>query len=379
MNALLGAMESEKTNNSEIILSKNENDIENNLKDSKDRINILAISFFTQQKEEIKKLIFNLKEKYNNKLLIIGGGPHASAKPEESVSFGFDYIIKGEGEKLFPELINKLSYKNFPDQKILFSNEKINLNDYLSFSKKYLKFGPIEITRGCPYACKFCQTSFLFGCQPRHRDIPKIIEQVKEMAKIGLDDIRFITPNAMSYGSNDGKNIDLKIVEEMLKSVKKNLNPNGRIFFGTFPSEIRPEHINEDSLNLIKKYCANKQLTIGVQSASNRILEKINRGHNIETAKNAIKLCLKNNFKPIIDLIFGLPEEEQEDIEETIEFIDEFSKLGAIIHTHTFMPLPGTPFYNKRIGEIPKKLKLKIKHLENKKIAFGKWERDLPN
>ena len=109
MNALLGAMESEKSNNCEIILSKNGNDIENTLKDSKDRINILAISFFTQQTEEIKKLISDLKEKYKDKLLIIGGGPHSSAMPQEAISFGIDYIIKGEGEKLFPELINKLS------------------------------------------------------------------------------------------------------------------------------------------------------------------------------------------------------------------------------------------------------------------------------
>lgn len=374
MNALLGAMESfsilDKIN---ILFAKNFTEI-NSYIDENPSMSIIAISFFTEQKKEIYQLIKQIKEKYKNKTIIICGGPHSSALPQEVLLSGADYVIKGEGEKKFLEFIESALNGKWLKEKIIEENSEINLNEYLSFSKRYLKFGPIEITRGCPYACKFCQTSFLFGCKPRHRDISHIVNQVKEMVKIGLDDIRFITPNAMSYGS-DGKNKNLKIVEEMLSEVKKCLNPNGRIFFGTFPSEIRPEDINEDSLNILKKYVYNKKITIGIQSASDRLLKKINRGHTVEDAKNAVELSLKNGFIPVLDFIFGLPEENYEDILLTMEFIDKYSKKGAIIHTHTFMPLPGTPYSKAKIGEIPQELKLKIKHLENKKLAFGKWEK----
>jgi B12-binding domain/radical SAM domain protein len=372
INALLGAIETEEIN-IDILLSKTITEIKEIIKDGKS-INLIAISFTTDISQKIYSDIKGIN-KTNN--ILLAGGAHPSAKPKEAIENGFDYVFCSESEDSFNDFLKFILNGKFPEEKIIMPKKTVDLNRYHAFSKKFMRFGPIEITRGCPYACKFCQTSFLFGANIRHRGIAQICYQVKEMAKIGLDDIRFITPNCMSYGSRDGKNLDLKAVEEMLYFVKKSQNKNGRIFFGTFPSEIRPEHINDETLNLIKNYCFNKQITIGVQTASNRLLKQIHRGHDIETVRMAIKTCLKNNFIPILDFIFGLPNETENDINETINFIDELSKSGAIIHTHSFSPLPGTPFSNEKTNSIPERLKLKIKHLENRKLAFGKWERDI--
>ncbi|WP_233513401.1 hypothetical protein [Micromonospora craterilacus] len=65
----------------------------------------------------------------------------------------------------------------------------------------------------------------------------------------GLRDVRFITPTALSYGSQT-EEPNLDAVEELLASCKGGIEPNGRVLLGSFPSEIRPEHVSQQALKL---------------------------------------------------------------------------------------------------------------------------------
>ena len=81
--------------------------------------------------------------------------------------------------------------------------------------------------------------------------------------------------NAFSYGSKDGRELNLSELENLLYSVKKLLGNKGRIFFGSFPSEVRPEHVTEETLLLAKQYINNDNLIIGVQTGSKSLLDSI--------------------------------------------------------------------------------------------------------
>lgn len=88
-----------------------------------------------------------------------------------------------------------------------------------------------------------------------------------------------------------------------------------RFFFGTFPSEVRPEFVTEESVELVRKYCANDSLSLGAQSGSGRILKEIRRGHTVEDSISAVECCLEHEIVPAVDFIFGLPTETEEDQE----------------------------------------------------------------
>ena len=57
-----------------------------------------------------------------------------------------------------------------------------------------------------------------------------------------------------------------------------------------------------------------------------------------------------------LDFIFGLPGETPEDLEKTLDYFNEIllSSKKIRIHTHTFMPLPGTPYSNAPKGKVSK-------------------------
>lgn len=335
---------------------------------------IFCFSFCTPQLQEISKVFKKAKALYPD-AFFIAGGPHPSGDPYGTMSIGFDCVFIGEAEKSFPEFIQ--NFEKTKKENIL-KGETVDISQYPAWSLKLKRFSPLEITRGCPFACKFCQTSYLFGTKPRHRSLESILRHVEIFIKHGMRDLRFITPNAFSYGSEDGKSLNLKAVEELLKSIKA-LSRNIRIFFGSFPSEVRPEHTTREVLELIKPYVSNRSLIIGAQSGSERILEKTHRGHTPSDVYNAVKNALDAGFSVNVDFIFGLPYETPEDQMETVKLMDRLVKLGqkknipVKIHSHYFMPLAGTPFANEKPSTLSPDLTKFLGKLYNLKALFGKW------
>jgi radical SAM superfamily enzyme YgiQ (UPF0313 family) len=162
-------------------------------------------------------------------------------------------------------------------------------------------------------------------------------------------------------------------LRKLLESIKKIIKPKGRIFFGSFPSEVRPEHVNKETIELIKEYADNDNLVIGAQSGSPKILELSHRGHTVEDIYNAVEVITKAGLKAYVDFIFGLPYETEEDIKLTIKMLGDLIKMGARIHAHTFMPLPQTPFSKMPAGRISRELIKSLNRLIPKGLIFGNW------
>ena len=390
-NALIAAIETDhRLDDIEIYFIRGFENLYNKLEEIIDShtITILGISFFTTQLWEISDLIKSLRDKYENKVIFIAGGSHPTGDPDGTLKMGFDLVVRGEGEETLIEILNNvkndeslneiegIAYFGKDDTLILTKKRKwIDLNKYPPLPSKHVKYGAIEITRGCPYVCYFCQTPYIFGTAPRHRSIKSICDAVRIMKEYEKTDIRFITPNAFSYGSQDGKRLNLPAIEQLLINIKEIIDPEGRIYFGSFPSEVRPEHVTEKTLGLVLKYAANDNIVIGAQSGSQKILNSCNRGHSVDDVYNAVKLTIKAGLIPIVDFIFSLPNETDEDVNFTINFMKELSDVGAKIHTHTFMPLPLTVFANETVKKINEKTKRIISELNSKGLVYGDWRK----
>ena len=372
-NALAGALEADEFfDNLNIYFINKEAELLQNIENiiNLHDVIVLGVSFFTTQLWDTKKMMEQLKAKYGNKIFCVAGGPHPSGDPKGTIQLGFDLVVRGEGEEAIQDIMkaidNDLNWSLVKGVAYIDHNGNyqytgrrsyINLDDYPPLAVKNRKFGPIEITRGCPYGCNFCQTPRLFGTKLRHRSIEAICKYVSIMKDRNLTDIRVITPNSFSYGSIDGKTINISKVEELLSSIRQVIGNNGRIFFGSFPSEVRPEHVTEKSINLILDYANNDNLVIGGQSGSQRVLDLCHRGHSVADIYKSVELTLNAGLKANVDFIFGLPGETADDVYQTMIVMNDLVEMGAMIHTHTFMPLPQTPFENSKAGHIDDELR----------------------
>ena len=320
------------------------------------------------------------------RVLHVAGGVHATAEPVQTLDAGWDIAAVGEGEGTLLRLLDTLGAGGDPagvpglvlrrDGALVRTGraERAPLDTYRAFPVTYRRFNPIEITRGCVYACRFCQTPFMFSAKFRHRSVANVRWHVRRMREAGKRDVRFITPTSLSYGSDD-ESVNLAAVAELLSACREEIGPNGRIFFGSFPSEIRPEHVSVEALRLLKRYCDNDNIIVGAQSGSESVLAAAKRGHDVEAVRRAVRLSLAEGFRVNVDMIFGMPGEDPHDVQASLALARELAELGARIHAHTFMPLPGTPWRDAAPGDVDPATLREVARLSQTGALYGHWER----
>jgi len=317
----------------------------------------------------------------------LAGGVHATAEPVQTLDAGWDVAAVGEGESTLLAVVDAYAagtpLTDVPGLVLRDASgtvrraaraERGPLDRYRAFPVTYRRFNPIEITRGCVYACRFCQTPFMFSAKFRHRSVENVRWHVRRMREAGKRDVRFITPTSLSYGTQTDEP-DLAAVEELLAACREEIGPDGRVFFGSFPSEIRPEHISVEALRLVKRYCANDNLIVGAQSGSESVLAAAKRGHDVESVRRAVAIGIAEGFRINVDMIFGMPGEEQPDVDASLRLAEELAGLGARIHAHTFMPLPGTPWRDAPPGTVDDATIRAVDRLSRRGALYGHWQK----
>jgi len=77
-------------------------------------------------------------------------------------------------------------------------------------------------------------------------------------------------------------------------------------------------------------------------AGSKNVLDGINKDHTIEDVRYAVELCRDYDLTPVVDVIFGLPDETVADRQETLDLVGFVVNKGGRIQSHYFTPLPGT-------------------------------------
>lgn len=298
--------------------------------------------------------------------ITIVGGPHASACYQDIAEIA-DFVVVGEGEFTIPRLLHAISSgATVPpgvatSQGYVAVDHSVILDAYPSFSQYK---GYIELSRGCPYACRYCQTPCMFGNRMRHRSL----DSVRALAS-RYRQIRMVTPNALAYGS-DGVHMRLDKVERLLSLLKRDLSRE--VYFGTFPSEVRPDWITPASVALISSYCDNTRLHIGAQSGSDDLLSRLRRGHSQADALSALDHTRDGGLIPVVDVILGFPDETEEEQKATLDLVREVCRNG-FVHAHRFIPLPGTPLAGSTATPVIPEAKAVLGKLALSGRVTGSW------
>ncbi len=318
---------------------------------------------------------------------LVAGGPHATGDPLGTLRLGFQAVFHGESEETLPDYLRHylegddvLKVKGvvtWDGVRPVYTGRqrRVDLDKYPPFPYWEGIYAPIEITRGCVWGCRYCEVPYMHGAVIKHRSIETVVYYAKIFWQSGRRDLRFITPNAFSYLS-DGREMNIRGLCDLLETLyKAGRSFKGRIFMGSFPSEIRPEHACVDeAVRCLQKTVSNKNIIIGAQSGSERILSLINRGHDVETVINAVETLNKHGFRADVDFIYALPFEEEEDLSDTLRLTEKLAySYNARIHAHYFLPLPGTPLESFEPKDPPEWFVKRLFKLLGKGRLYGDW------
>ncbi|MDS1030326.1 B12-binding domain-containing radical SAM protein [Bacillota bacterium LX-D] len=261
------------------------------------------------------EIIEHLK-KVQPKVKILLGGPEVTYDPQEILTehLSIDYIICGEGEETFQELLNHLilGQGNLEDIKGLVYrlDQRITVNQprpliqqldkipfpYLenmdSLTNKIIYY---ESSRGCPHSCTYCLSSTIKGV--RFFSLPRIKKDLQFFLDARVQQVKFVDRTF-----NVKKSHCLEIWQFIAA------HDNG---YTNFHFEITGDLLDEEELNFLSKVRPGLfQFEIGVQSTCEETMEAINRQVDLQKLSKSIKRLLATpNIHLHLDLIAGLPKE----------------------------------------------------------------------
>jgi tRNA-2-methylthio-N6-dimethylallyladenosine synthase len=202
-------------------------------------------------------------------------------------------------------------------------------------------FAYVAITRGCNRYCSYCIVPYVRG-REISRDIPDVVQEVKELVKSGVREIMLLGQNVAAFGLNGDTNPPQEGVSpfaDLLHELNKIEGLKRIRFTSPYPSYFNDKLI--DAIAALPKVCHNLHLPL--QSGSNRILKKMNRHYTAEqylTIVNKLKSRVPDmTFST--DVIVGFPDETEEDFNTTRDLMNIVDYDNAFIFKYS--PRPGTP------------------------------------
>ena len=261
-----------------------------------------------------------------------------------------DMVLGPQVYHRLPEIIKKLEVNekvvdtDFPIEDKF---EKLNLNK--NYIRKTTAF--LTIQEGCDKFCSFCVVPYTRGAE-RSRSPKTIIKEANELVDSGVKEITLLgqNVNAYYYDNENNQNVDFTNLIKLLCRIE-NLK---RLRFVTS----HPRDMNDDLIQLFgQEEKLMPYLHLPIQSGSNKILKKMNRGHTVEFYLDIISRLKK--IRPEIaisgDFIVGFPGETEVDFQKTLDVCKIIQYSQA--YSFKYSPRTGTPSFEKK--DIPDDIKSK--------------------
>ncbi|MBM7659659.1 radical SAM superfamily enzyme YgiQ (UPF0313 family) [Bacillus mesophilus] len=292
---------------------------------------VIGFSCYIWNIEETIKVIGMIK-KINPEVTIILGGPEVSY----DITYWLerlqdvDYIVIGEGEETFKQLLTHLKTGEFSltdihgvayrkEQKVIVNPQRNKLN--LQESPSPFKFEEdlphlskrvtyIETSRGCPFSCQFCLSSIEVGVRYFNKD--KVKEDIRFLMQNGAKTIKFVDRTF---------NISRSYAMEMFQFLIDEHLPGTVFQFEITADIMRPEVIqflNENAPAGLFRF------EIGVQSTNDATNELVMRKQNFQKLTRTVTMVKEGGkIDQHLDLIAGLPDENYDSFKKTFNDVFE--------------------------------------------------------
>jgi anaerobic magnesium-protoporphyrin IX monomethyl ester cyclase len=298
---------------------------------------------------------------------VVMGGPHPTYVDKEILSTGMvDFIVRGEGEVTFSELISTLHRGNgkldsvqgisfLSKGEILRTPNRpfIENLDELPFPARHLvpmeryrrtKMGEREVTpiltsRGCPFQCTFCASSHFFGTKVRLRSPASVLKEIEEVYhRYSFQAVAFVDDTFTLFPD--------RVIE-----ICKGILERGMDLWWWCLSRADLLIRNEEMIQWMVRSGA-KSVFIGVESANPKTLETLKKGIDRNTTIRAVEMLKRYGLEIHASYILGGLDETARAIHETIRFAKELDTNVAQFSILT--PYPGTLLYEQLKDRISK-------------------------
>lgn len=209
------------------------------------------------------------------------------------------------------------------------ARELVDLDAYRRTWRKAHGYWSVSIinTRGCPYACAWCQKA-VFGRTHRSRSPANSAEEMRQIKQTYNPDFLRVV--------DDITGVNRRWVLEWRDEVL------ARDAVIPFECLTRVNLATEEMMRALKEMGC-RRVYFGAESGSQKVLDAMKKGIRVRQIYEAAALCKGLGIETYFFMMVGYPGEDLEDLELSVKLLRE--TLPDIFSTTIAYPLPGTPFY----------------------------------
>ncbi len=327
---------------------------------------IVGFTATTPLVPEAYRLATLTRETLGENVILIIGGPHATALPEQTLRecAALDAAGIGEGEQTMVELADsglsrdiaglairdgdeilrtpKRAFQREPDLIAPPAWDLFDMDYHTSASPwmvRWLNLRTINLrtSRGCPNVCTFCAGHLTAGPGVRYHSTDYVADQIRRA--IDSWQIEAILFDDETLASN----------EEHLMTLCERFRSEGWNKTIQWGACLRVDQAKPNLLAAMRSAgCV--QIEYGLESGSDAMLQSLSKHSSVEQNRRAVKLTREAGLRVFGNFMFGLPGETKADFEKTLKFIRQ--TRCDVVSPAILNPLPGTPIYTNLSEEV---------------------------
>jgi anaerobic magnesium-protoporphyrin IX monomethyl ester cyclase len=299
-------------------------------------------------------IVAQIAKKINPEIKILVGGAHSTMNGTKVFECkDIDFACIGEGENTISDLLNTLEnnrdlnlvdgIKFRENNKIITTKPRAYIDDLdtldfaLTTAPKVLKnfdrypkraFGYVFGSRGCPYACTFCESKAMWTRKVRYRSPENIISELKQMYEFGIRQVNF---DDDTFGISK-KNI--KIINDLLEKELPDM---------TYTCETVVQLAKDEQVVKDMKRGGCTGTYVGIESGNNEMLKSIKKTQTTDECVQAIRNLQKHGIDSHAFIMVGFPNETEETFKQTMDFLPKLKPDNIIFSV--FTPYPGSDLF----------------------------------
>src|SRR2546422_4993521 len=304
---------------------------------------LVAISAITSTAPQWYRLAASVREAG---IIPVRGGTHVSFLPEEAIKH-VDYVVRGEGEFAFQELVDAIqlgagfekiqNVSSLDESGRLINNPerpKIPNLDVNPIADYRLIAGwkpggvvSVATSRGCPFSCTFCSVPGMYGHAFRTHSIGRVLEELE-----------LHRGNAYVFFADDIFTANKKRVKELLRGmIARGLTPE-------WGAQVRTETVDDPELLQLMRESNCFNVYVGFESINPRTLKLFQKKQDVAKIERAIERFHAYGISIHGMFVVGSDEDDLETIDATADFAlkHDIDSIQFMILT----PIPGSPDYD---------------------------------
>ena len=324
-----------------------------------DIVGITATTPLMNQLRDISVLVKDISKS----ILVIGGGPHPSALPKETLQETMlDAVLIGEADYSFKDICDNyplsdilgISYRD--DDQIFSTKQRplitnldelpmpawhlYNISDYHKISRLLCKRLPMttaEFSRGCIYRCDFCASKITMSLGYRKKSPNRCAEEVKHLHDLGYKEFML---------ADDIFTSDQKWAKQVCEAIyRKNVD-----IVWTCTNGIRVESADDELFRFLKRSKCYR-VSFGFESGNDEVLKAFGKGGRatVEQARKAVKMARNAGIDSNGYFMVGLSSDTEKTMQETIEFARTIPV--DMIKCSICIAFPGTKMFNDYVNK----------------------------